>query len=396
MEKFETFAAYIHSDLTPEEEQQFFSSLSYDTDLRNDFRRFITLENSIKKSAGSFVPPNSVTNAIYSELGFTTPGSLALAAKPAAMTPIFSSKLFIAALSSVLSIAATLLLINMLGDGGSNLSDKGLPRDYRSTENTFPYKDYLLAENNTVQSESPKIEEARQVQVQHADNPARTRYLPTKHNVAADKFQPKEAVLVDSSEIPVREANPNNLLRSSISDDIQSNYTQVNIPDNTEDKNNYGITVALINSLSWDPAEKNISTANLSKFNNLGIAVTYNLGTRFFAGIELRQETFYLKYNGVDRSTKFLYEQEPNLTNIGVVAGYKIVKLGDNNIDIQTAFGGNYYGYVGRLALNYNYSYDNRIIFFAGTELNEFLYKYQYGSFQSQKFNLNFGMKYNF
>jgi len=120
MENYEAFTEYLDGRLPYAEEQKLFSEMNMDEGLREQFRRFVTLDRTMKKTAIMNVPPQQLTNKIYAGLGFTIPGNTKIIKTPVTATGIgfLNSgifKMLITGLSSaVVGVIATLFFFKSL------------------------------------------------------------------------------------------------------------------------------------------------------------------------------------------------------------------------------------------------------------------------------------------
>lgn len=132
-----------------------------------------------------------------------------------------------------------------------------------------------------------------------------------------------------------------------------------------------------------------------NKFNKLGLTIHYVITKSFSAGLDLRQETFNVKYR--NEAEKVTVYQQPNLTTLSAEFRYNYFLI-DNYLSLNgsLALGANIIGYNFRPNLGFNMYLSNDIYFLLNGNYN-FLYFKQYNQFHpADKFSINYGIGVKF
>jgi hypothetical protein len=147
----------------------------------------------------------------------------------------------------------------------------------------------------------------------------------------------------------------------------------------------------------WNAQSPTIGPKVLSNFNNTGLTAFYKLNTNFYAGLDIRQETFFLTYSGQENGEYFDYQQQPNFTTASAIFRYKAENIGLGISPFaQISAGLNKAGFLGRAMTGIQYKIIPSFSVMMGIEYNTILYKHQNNYFNNSKIGLNYGLMYMF
>jgi len=139
-----------------------------------------------------------------------------------------------------------------------------------------------------------------------------------------------------------------------------------------------------------------IDPMHYSPLNNMALALSYNINNNLSAGLDVRQETFFLRYNSTQNGEQFIYEQQPNFTTFSGTVKYKIDGWGGFRPFASASAGINSVGFVGRAMLGAEYNVFGNFSLMIGVDFSNLTYTHQNNYFNSSKFGLNYGLIYSF
>ncbi len=402
MEKYEQFANYINGGMDAGEEHQLFSAMSYDEELRNEFRRFVVIDNRLKRTSKSYIPPNDVTAAIYAGLGLAMAGSAAAAP---VKKGFLKSNLFRGIASSAIALLFTLgavYFINFRDGEGRNTS--GGETEYRqATTPAVIHDTVVVARDLSPASTTAGTPAPRIIYIDRRDEGSRDKRIAANEQSAIDKHngefgsveQIAEAKLNNDDRLTPERVAANTELPSTVfTPDVKS------APGNNVvgSGNPIGMSAEFKGSANWNQPKETIYPGEQSKFNNMNLALLYDVGSGFRLGAEVRQENFFLKYDGRDgRGEMFLYEQQPNFTSYGLLARYSLVEAGSFSSFIQAAGSFNSYGIIARPAFGLEYMLTGEFGITCQAEYSTMWFRHNSDKiFKSQKISLLYGVNYRF
>lgn len=100
---------FIDGELTSDEEREFFSALSYDDNLRVEYKSLISMFNSIKTNINTFAPSEKMTLGIFSELGLSN----SIPVKSKSKNILSKNNLIPGAIGGILSAIFTITIIGL-------------------------------------------------------------------------------------------------------------------------------------------------------------------------------------------------------------------------------------------------------------------------------------------
>ncbi len=376
MEKYELFKNYIDGLLTSSDEEHFFLELNSDYELRNQFRNFIKIENTFKKTATAHIPPPQLTNNIFAQLGFNIPIEIN-SPKPSATSKFYSKSSFKMLVSSASSILLTLFFTLFIINNNSLLSEDKISKYnndqlYKMPEITFIENASIKNYDTILRSEFPKT-------INYNNNSKEININPKLNNL-----------LFETTEIKKRAFEMKN------NDDKYNSkreFLELPIFQQNNFTNNIGeFSLEFKNSEMWSLENETISASD-SKLKNLLLSINYQYNENIILGANLRNENFFLNYLSKDSVGQlFLYEQNPNFLTIGIFSKYYLANV--DNIDIFGKFeiGANQYGIATRGSASIEYFFGDNIKLILEAEISNLLYYHQNKSNISNKIGINYGI----
>jgi hypothetical protein len=389
MSNSEMYIDFLEGNLDYETEKNFADKFAFDDEFRSGFKGFLSITSSINKNMKAFGPSPIETNAIYSKLGYTIPtGFLPKENLSDAPASFFKSNIFRSAVtglsSAFLAVVITLLFIKPDNSG--------------------------ISGNNIVK---PITTEQIPVAKTINDNQTKTQVKPVIKYIYIDKNQEVKSTgneivknesdhkVLEYSQ-PVIAAQQNEQNRNPISLNLNYN-TPVYVfhpgieTSTAKEKSNWGFTSGIKSSANWNLPRENIYPSEYSKLNNMSFSLYYSLFPHFRLGLDIRQETFFVRYRGVaDYQQNFEYYQQPNLTSFGLSAVFDY--FGNETYKPLMAFqaGGNQFGFVFRAGPGIEYYIEPDISLLAQLEYSSLVFKHQSQWFSSRKLGINYGINFKF
>lgn len=394
----EILTDYLNGTLSPAAEEELFSALSADPVLRDEFNRYISINSSLKASSDSYVPPASVTNNIFSEVGFTPLSPEKITPKPGKYA-FFKSKLFTGIGSGLFAVAVTLWLTGSfsadnkkheaesfnepkkqeialtLPDINDNTKSLANAEDIpvtKSSENILgDFSDSYKNKQNIVQNNNTSIKEQEQKDTEISNfhiNPI-SKALPEKSNY---------------NNFDYTQGKPTQMQPGDVSAIIYSNLSNLNL------------RLELTGSYTRNIPETTIGPANISDLNNLNFSAFYALDGNFDIGAGIRQETFFTNYTGTEEEFLYEYEQQPNFTTYEVKARFYPLRNNYFKPFIETTAGVNGEGFLWRASMGSKMKIYKGFGTLLGISYDKFYFNHQSKWFDTEKASLYFGLSYGF
>ncbi len=381
-DKLNMIMEFADGTLEAGKEDQLFLSLSADDELKQIFKAHIDIKNAIRSGSGNVVLPASSKSAVFSALSLgSTQG-------------VGANKVLWTATASLFLAVITLLLFLLY-----NGNDKG------SATNT-QQNNYVTAKQD-IKPETPHIIAKGNAQAyQQIQSPiVAGNHIKKSRSGLSDKYVIKtentetannDIALLNKSEynttysnnlINSHQSEPNSLFIGTGYSPVSSNIT-MNSPN--------AIALEFRGSRYKMTKSPTINPKNYSPLNNMALGISYNFNNNLSAGLDIREETFFLRYKSTSDRQDFIYEQQPNFTTISASIKYKL--NGWNGLQpYATAFAGfNSVGFVGRAMLGAEYNIFENLSIMLGVDFSNLTYTHQNNYFNSSKFGLNYGLIYSF
>ncbi|MDQ1265762.1 MAG: hypothetical protein QG635_914 [Bacteroidota bacterium] len=391
------FIDFLRGELDTDKEASMFSLLSQDENLRSELRCYVRINNSMKSGAVEAMPSASVSSNIFRQLGYNMPYISTLPIKVAKKSFLNKYWLtgFVSSITSIaITVAAFLLFFNKpagetqlnpnikQANSESKIGSENMPvfqsdinKDIIKTKIKQSLPNIVISEN--YENFIDTIENLSEEKVN------KTLILPEKTN--------NKSYIVNTEKL----FNSDKYIFSSYHQDISNDgMTKIN-SDIQVFNDNFSLEIR--NSAFWNFPTETIYPGELSKFNNAGITIFYHISTNFSMGLDLRQETFYAVYEGIELdSHRYRYEQQPNFTSYGINLRYKFSALFGFEPLIQLNGGMNLSGYVIRPMIGLSYQIAGGISAMLGAEYCGMWYIHQNNWFSTSKAGILYGINYRF
>jgi hypothetical protein len=392
MSNIPKYIEFLSNNSDYQSEKEFAQLLVDDENFRSGFKGYLAVTGAINSNMNHFGPSSETTNSIFSSLGFVSPN---VVTKPVKVNTIpFSQsnllKLFAVGLSSaVLAIIGTLLFIKP-EFGDSNYTKNSIIQKLRKDVPVTESKDIINSEiNHTPKPQIKYIYIEKPIKItQHIDS----NNINDKFNLQSEIPKITESINLNEGKSKTLFLSANGLIESSILP-FKNNIDKSMISSLESIKLNLEIK----NSINWNVPKETIYPNEFSKLNNMSIALLYQLNNNIELGLDARQETFFVKYTSIDsNSFKYIFEQQPNFASFGILARYKTYINDDYLILFQSNFAGNYYGFIARAGLGFEYQIYPQLSISGIVEYSNLFYQHQGNWNSSGKIGFNYGINFKF
>lgn len=417
MSKFDILNDLIEGRLKDSSEKSIYAELSADSAMRQELRDLLSVNNSINNNKSLFVPASGAKDAIFGKIGLATGG--------AAVATFWNSKWFYSAMSSV----ATFLIMFGVYLGLGELQDESSDQIAQNFEmqqieleklselevnNNFNDNTNLIFNNN----DNFNKKQSGNNKIAFASN--KNEKANRNSDFALRNLSDEEANESENSKITSSDKEDINLYNaginfSELSDNqvtsfyLENNYQikpidnkqQEEIISSFESNNLYSrFSLEWNNSESVHFPEERITPSEFALFHKNSLSMLYDINDRLTIGANARQETFYLVFRGLgEDGIQRIYEQQPNLTSFSGLLRYDIFEWKNElPLEVETftelQLGGNTLGPVGRIGFGLEIRPTQNITFVVSGNYSQLRYWHQNNGFRSEKFSLNYGVKF--
>ena len=335
----ELLSAFLDGELRPEHEEEFFTRLAGNHDLRARLRDLQTIQASARSYASSAVPPAAVTQSVFTTLGIG--GEYAgRAIGGSSMFTRIIQKAWIPAVAAVLSSVATLFVYTNIQSGfdrsqsprivhesapvapalskdnaGSNVGADAETRQRIVTrDRTRGVVDQRISTQRVVSEAEPAVPVIREVGGGKAVETDQSRQSGrgtelSDITVATGDRKSENSVRNPDAPVPGQEAPSGTLkeLESPIASTLTPKMERFILQ-------NRGMSTV-------SEPRNSVPTRSDPWFNNMTVALMYKLNESQSVGFEIGQEAFPQNFEGTEEGRHVWYEQ--NLLTVWVDAAYR-------------------------------------------------------------------------
>lgn len=389
MENEELLNEFIDGTLDPGKEQELFYKLYADEALRTKLKFALALESTLDNKKNYFTPPAEATLGVFGALGIKAPEA---AIKPpveksAGYKRFFAGRMnaFFAAVAAA-ALTAALFVISPFGD------DSNSKKDFAERLTDKPATTLMSLPLDRADKGADLIEEVKSKSL------SVNRFANTGNGEEKTSDPPVEEKRNDNADFRIATAQSSSIaldIGNIRTEKLNSNFLPADFPLTSDGGKNLGLSLELRGSSGVWGGDSPARPKRFSPLNNTALSLFYALDENFSAGLDLRQETFALKYTGFENDEEFVYYQQPNFTSVGLAARYGM------NFDAATPFaqislGGNKYGIALRLMTGAQYEIFDDISIALSGEYSRLFYSHDSNWFGDGKFAINYGLIYSF
>lgn len=401
----QSYIDFIEGNLAPNEELQFAQSLAGDEEFRSGFKSFMEITNSIHATASDFGPTIAETNAIYQKLGYVLPnaGNTALWLTQMGKTQLLQKPLrflLTAIPTALVTFLATWFFMNQGFHKGNPEPVHTNNASIIATNYTEPTKDIEQPE----QKETTTI-----VKYIYVNNyPVVDSQNSDLAETEEQNLQPSDISEISSDKAVTMTDNSNSLIITSDNTET-TNIPELSYIDNIpqqivnpqfntlSERNKLGLSFEIRNAATWNLPKETISPSYLSKFSNMALSLFYHFNKQWAFGLDLRQETFYVKYDSYDEfNQQYIFEQQPNFVSYGLVARYSPIEFHGLKPYIQANISRNNFGVIARGNTGLQYELYPNFDLTVNLEYSYLFFNHQNTLYNGKKIGLNYGINYKF
>lgn len=382
---------FVDGSLETGKEDELFYLLSSNEELRGNFKRSLSIENSIKDNAKDIVPDKALTASVFAAAGFDyyprpVEGGNGFLAKLSSGVAAHKSVLLSGlAASAITSIIMALLILPSFNNEITN--ENGSEADVLQMRTV----DYGAFGGDDRVAHAPAKDTIIHFIVQD-NTPTTNMQLKTKQGELLNRE--KAHALINWEEI-IEYDTDNNFEYSDDFRAIDNIESTLDFNKNKKTKENIldGLIIEYRGFTDRHFKNPDIAPSRYADFNNNSIAAYYPISEHLLIGAGIRQENFYQKFEDDEK----IYFQQPNFTSYGIGLRY-INKLNTEEYRLisQLTFDATSVGGIGRFMLGGEYRLYEDISFILGLETSMMLYKFKSRYFTSGKTGLTFGVGYKF
>lgn len=394
MEREALYMDFVDGIIDKESEEEFAKLFASDESFRRGFKAYLKLIQTINKNTKGFGPTVEETNQLFSRLGILPP----VYAVPSAGTKAKTGKYYSFSKYFVTAIIASLLTFLLMYNSYDSIIENSetIAKIYASNpklivmespETAINQKDSELSKMESIQHFAKNQSKLASEEVSNYDsdelaNPVNTKTI----HIKIDKSTIDNSFLSDDDLMKQDE-------RIFYKNEIEN---LINLEEfekiNTEMTNNF--IIELKNTPTITSKEVKVNPESLNEFNNIDLSLNYAISSNFEVGLNIRQETFYLEYNGTDDfKGEYIIIQHPNILSYGLITRYKPLMITQNIAPImQLSFNASKSGIITRELVGFEYLPIDNFYFMFGAEFSQFIFQHQNVINNSSKISINFGL----
>lgn len=403
MDKFQLLHEFTEGNLSEEAEKNLFTQLSSDSSLRAELKQLMSVNATISLNRNNFHVPKEMKNNVFSTLGLpiTQTGNALPPKSIGFFTSLFSNNsFFYSVLSSVASVVGVLLFLNFTGNLG-----EGQTKIITEYKDKPVYIEQNLADRSNLKKEESQNNSNPTIIYREAKPIIKYVYKSLPQTTNSGIFSND----LTFSHIPNFDFNNNfKIYKTNSSNQTPtSNSIYNNTPNtdneiygnNVEPENNElsKFTLEWKGAMNWNNPLETVSAAKYSKFTNNSLALSYNFTNKFSLGADLRAENFYQEFYFInDNGDQVNVKQLPQYTTYSGFARYRILNFDMLKNFVQISAGANTNGMVYRGMYGIEFTPYDKFGLVFGLEYSSMMFNYKNNNFNTGKFSLNYGLKYNF
>ncbi len=394
MEREALYIDFVDGIIDKESEEEFAKLFASDESFRRGFKAYLKLIQTINKNTKGFGPTVEETNQLFSRLGILPP----IYAVPSAGAKAKTGKYYSFSKYFATAIIASLLTFLLMYNSYDSIIENSetIAKIYASNpklivmespETAINQKDSELSKMKSIQHFAKNQSKLASEEVSNYDSDELANPLNTKIiHIKIDKSTIDNSFLSDDDLMKQDE-------RIFYKNEIENLITMDEFEKiNTEMTNNFNLEIK--NTPTINKGTIKINPESLNEYNNMDFSIKYGLFSNFEIGLNIRQETFYLEYNGTDEfKGDYRIIQHPNILSYGIITRYKLLKIGQSvEPFMQIGINANKSGMITRELIGFEYLPIDNFYFIFGAEFSQFIFQHQNAIKNSSKTSINFGL----
>jgi len=384
MEKFDALNDFIDGLLPEEEESRLFLALSGDDEMRTHLKNIYAVRGAIAADSAFFTPSAGSTSAIFNTLGLPVPGETVAPNRRKYIIPLLLT-LFITAF-------LTWFLTDFFGQRDYPESMLSGNQSREQISNNVPNTGIPSISSSELQIDEPGMPKKMIRPVPVATTPE----LSINEEAGNDSPSNNKdiALIYEANGIAPRGTIQLNNSHGTI--DLPNGPNRIE-PLPYKFQTLSGISLEMKGNQSFSVPEATIQPSWNPVFANSDLSLMYKLSDNFSTGVDIRRETFYQEYSGMDEHGIINnYYQQPNFVSYGGVMRYQYEALDWLYPLGQITLGGNKAGFVYRGMLGFEIVPYEKIGFIFGFEYNGMIFKHLDEQYRAGKYGFKYGVSLKF
>ncbi len=405
MNELEYFEKFKNGTLSEDKSSEMFRLLAEDCEVRNSFQSYLFIANTMEKSIPMFAPSASQKANIFAKAGFELPipEPILNNSNPTKANHKFNRRELVKfgqGIAAGFILFASLALFFYPQNGSNEFANNNSKQSQiQSNHNSENDKS-----TNIVSSRS---DDTKIVNSNRKQNQAFPSLFGSNIFDGSEVFEDTNSVNNKSNT-----SLENKISRLALSDDrfnspqfksfslqnsklaFEQNYSPLPYSDEATISR---FRIELKNSVNWHLQNQTESPKTINPMNNLNLIVFYKLNSDLELGVDIKQETFMASYTGTESDGReYQYYQQPNLTNIGMLARYSPIQIDNFKPFAQIGLGANKAGIIFKSGLGFEYPITHSLFFVTGLDYQLFNFKHNSQWFNTSKIGVHYGFSYQF
>jgi hypothetical protein len=403
---------FVDGNLSPEQEETLFFNLSVDDELRKNLRHVLLVEDAAGKNPAVYSPSVHSTRNVFASLGMAIPKDDVID------TTVFDRMITIFRNYSqgiVSSVATAVVLIGLFllipGEKSiTNVVEKN-PGYRGETEAVRHFRRSAIQEIPVVISEDNSKPEKYLANGTNgygnleANSKSITREQNQKTFTYPVDENPKHVNLIEnSSNIVFKNPLPElvkyggntiaYVANSSATEFTVFNYSDDSQPERNSFLKNFNLELTGSN-FSYESSFPNNPKDEF--INDFSVGLHYDFNRFISAGAEVRRETYYQSFSGIDEfGRKIDYRQQPLLTTFSITGSFRAPLNQFVNPLIRLSAGVNESGWNGRGFAGAEFKPSDELSLIVGFEYSKLFFNHNNLPFESGKYGITYGISYGF
>lgn len=406
---------YLDGELDPVIEEKLFAEMSLDQELRDEFSQQVKINNFALQDMTAMQVPSETTAAVFSNLGFTIPPSIATNT-PTPFLAFLKSKRFAKA---SLSLAA-LILTFISGWWMSSVTNTVQPID--ESQNTACIMETSGSANKPTSNSANLLKYtysshsiAKHTQMASTDLATTSTNRTNSNSITNNENANNEAIsdeIVDTEDIVINDETALKEATQNVTVPQMLSYSSLNgnVADFSFSGNENQVFDLIANNNPDSDFETTLYTRGFrianelpvaddkSFFSGSSISLMYKLNDEHYIGGDFGEDEFYQEFYYQNGEQNVLYKQAPNYYWGAVSYKYLPHFLRIGNFAqpyTKLSVGGCKAGAIGKAQIGLNFQINKSLNAFIGGEYNTLFFNIRRDFYTSHKFEFLYGISIN-
>ncbi len=403
----ELLTQLVDGEISAEQSEQLFASLSLDKDLRIEYQEHIAIKETIRKDIEAFTPPVATTNAIFAKLGYASPTGTNSIPKVIAPWSLLMKRAVAPAMLAVVAFLGVANFTDLFNEQDEILNNAQTSvtkfENIAKPSNDFSVNN--IAQNNVI--EEKKLAKKSKIAI------IESKSIDESSPISENSIAKSENNINNNADLQIANSSINSALPLEFSNSIMQssnvsmyhNSSFVNVPfmgynqNLSSSENNFSIYLRGFSDLN----NGNSIFTSASGSMNLTLGFMIPLKNNFSFGIEAGMHSF-MRFSTNELNQISANPEESSVFWITANGRYDLmsVSLFDVNPYMQVSAGGSTLGFIAKSGIGLQYQTENSPLGFSfGYEYSNIWYSLSPDNAEKVNFTTNnsgmvFGLNYKF